>query len=207
MRIEKFVIPMIAGLLFSANAFGQIISQNPSPDVPAPEPQTQTQPVETIQRTERIGRSGTVIQIPRSGALLFAGFDTNGDYIIDRKETAAGVARAFLHADRDNNEILSLVELEGWRVAALGSEHAAPSNFAFAPNFARTVSRGTFTVVLSELADRLDKDDQGDMDGKIALSDLLKDYRPPRQRKNENCIDAIREERRRAEQQCRNNRR
>ena len=203
MRIEKFVIPMIAGLFFSAAASGQIISQTPRPDVPHPEVQT----VETIKHKERIGRSGAVIQIPRSGALLFAGFDTNGDYIIDKEEVAAGIARAFVHADRDNSEILSLVELEGWRVAALGSEHASPSNFAFAPNFVRTVSRETFTAVLMKLADKLDTDDQSEMDGEIALSDLLKDYRPPRQRKNDNCIDAIRDERRRGEQQCRNNRR
>lgn len=203
MPFGKLVISMIAGALFSATASAQIISQTPRPDVPNPEAQT----VETIKHKERIGRSGTVIQIPRSGALLFAGFDTSGDYIIDKTEVTAGITRAFLQADRDNSKILSLVELEGWRVAALGSEHASPSNFAFAPNFARTVSKEMFTKVLMNLADKLDKDDQSEMDGKIALSDLLKDYRPPRQRKNENCIDAIREERRRGEQQCRNNRR
>jgi len=202
MRIGKAVISMTAGLLFAAPVSAQIISQTPRPDVPNPETET----VETIQRKERIGRSGTVIQIPRSGALLFAGFDTSGDYIIDKMEVATGIERAFVQADRDNSGILSLVELEGWRVAALGSEHAAPSNFAFAPNFARTVSRETFTEVISNLAEKLDTDDQGEMDGKILLSDLLKSYSPPRQRKNDNCIDAIREERRRGEQQCRNNR-
>ena len=60
---------------------------------------------------------------------------------------------------------------------------------------------------LLKLADVLDKDDQSEMDGKIALADLLKDYRPRRQQKNDNCVDAVRAERRRAEQQCRNNRR
>jgi len=203
MRIGKFVMVMMTGMLFSATASAQIISQTPRPDVPNPETQT----VETIQHKERIGRSGSVIQIPRSGALLFAGFDTSGNYIIDKAEVAAGIARAFVQADRNNNEVLSLVELEGWRVAALGSEHAAPSNFVFAPDFARTVSRETFTAVLMNLADRLDKDDQSEMDGKISLSDLLRDYRPPRQRKNDNCIDAVRVERRRGEQQCRNSRR
>jgi len=100
-----------------------------------------------------------------------------------------------------------LVELERWRVAALGSEHASPSNFAFAPNFARGVTHDTFTQVLQGLAERLDKDDQSEMDGRIALADLLKDYRPRRHRQQDNCIDKIREERRRAEQNCRNGRR
>ncbi len=205
MRTGKTVILIMFGLLFAAPAWAQIISQTPRPDVP--EPQAETNTVETIEHKERIGRSGTVIQIPRPGALLFAGFDTSGDYIIDKEEVATGIIRAFEHADRNKNGILSLVELEGWRVLALGSEHAAPSNFAFAPNFNRTVTKEMFTAVLMKLADRLDKDDQSELDGKIALSDLLKDYRPLRQRNNDNCIDAVREERRRGEQQCRNGRR
>jgi len=205
MRIGTFVILIMAGLFFAAPALAQVISQTPRPDVPSPETET----VETLEHREPIGSSGTVVQIPRSGALLFAGFDTSGDYIIDKAEVAAGIARAFVQADWDNNGFLSLVELEGWRVAALGSEHAAPSNFAFAPNFARTVSKEKFTTVLMNLADRLDKDDQSEMDGKIALSDLLKDYRPRRQRQHQpdNCADAVRKERRRGEQQCRNSRR
>ena len=202
-----FSLTLMCTFFLGISAQAQIISQTPRPEVPNPEAQT-VQKIETIKRKDPIGRSGTVIQIPRAGALLFAGFDRNGDYIIDRKEVVAGIARAFVVADRDNNQSLSLVELERWRVAALGSEHASPSNFAFAPNFARTVSRETFSEVLTKLADTLDKDDQSEMDGKISLSDLLKDYRPPHQRQNNNnCIDQIREERRRAEQQCRNNRR
>ncbi len=197
------LIGLIGAVFFAVPASAQIISQTPRPDVPNPEAPI----IETIQRKEAIGRSGTVIQIPRSGALLFASFDTSGDYIIDKAEVAAGIVRAFTQADRDNSKSLSLVELEGWRVAALGSEHAAPSNFAFAPNFARTVSLPMFTKVLTDLADRLDTDDQGDMDGKIAMSELLRDYSPPRQRRNDNCIDAVRAERRRGEQQCRQGRR
>lgn len=203
MRIGILVTVILGAAYLAVPSSAQIISQTPRPEVPAEEPEL----VETVKPKERIGRSGTVIQIPRSGAMLFAGFDNDGDYIIDRAEVAAGIARAFVMADKDKNKILSLVELEGWRVAALGSEHASPSNFAFAPNFARSVSRGKFTKVLMDIADKLDTDDQSNVDGKISLSDLLKDYRPPRQRKNDNCIDAIREERRRAEQQCRNSRR
>ncbi len=203
MRIGIWMTTIMATGLLAVPGRAQIISQTPRPEVPA----EQLEIVETIKPKERIGRSGTVIQIPRPGALLFAGFDSNSDYIIERAEVSAGISRAFTRADKDNSRSLSLVELEGWRVAALGSEHAAPSNFAFAPNFARSVSRETFAKVLTDLADRLDKDDQSVMDGKIYLSDLLKNYRPPRQRKNDNCIDQIREERRRAEQQCRNSRR
>ncbi|MCF6220724.1 MAG: hypothetical protein L3J65_06400 [Robiginitomaculum sp.] len=203
MRFGLSVLGLMSTAFLAMPVSGQIISQTPRPEVPDPQAQT----IETIQHKERIGRSGTFIQIPRAGALLFAGFDADGDYIIDKAEVAEGIAKAYVRADKDNSKSLSLVELEAWRVAALGSEHAAPSNFAFAPNFARTVSAQTFTKVIMDLAERLDTDDQGNIDGKIAMSDLLKNFSPPRVRKNDNCIQAVREERRRVEQQCRSTRR
>ncbi len=204
MRLRFLITTLFiaANLTISVNA--QVISQTPRPEIPA---QEQDEIVQTLKSSAPIGHSGTVIQIPRAGALLFASFDTNGDYIIDSKEVEKGIARAFQRADRDADDYLSLVELEAWRVVALGSEHAAPSNFAFAPNFARGVTHEMFVQVLQKLAARLDKDDQSQIDGKIALADLLKDYRPVRHRQQDNCIDKIREERRRAEQNCRAGRR
>jgi len=204
MRLGLYITALFASTSFTVPATSQVIAQTPRPEIPA---QQQDENVETLKTRAPIGHSGTVIQIPRAGALLFASFDANGDYIIDRTEVREGIAQAFLRADRDADEYLSLVELEMWRIAALGSEHAAPSNFAFAPNFARGVTREMFIQVLQELAGRLDKDDQSEMDGKIALADLLKDYRPVRHRQQDNCFDKIREERRRAEQNCRNGRR
>ncbi len=204
MRFGFFIIALLTGAHLAMSASGQVITQTPRPDIPA---QEHDGAVQVLKSPAPIGHSGTVVQIPRAGALLFASFDVNGDYIIDRKEVKAGIAQAFVRADRDGDDYLSLVELERWRVAALGSEHASPSNFAFAPNFARGVTHDTFTQVLQGLAERLDKDDQSEMDGRIALADLLKDYRPRRHRQQDNCIDKIREERRRAEQNCRNGRR
>ncbi len=204
MRLGLFITALFVGASFAIPATSQVIAQTPRPDIPV---QEQDGTVQTLKPSARIGHSGKVIQIPRAGALLFASFDANGDYVIDRKEVETGISQAFGRADRDEDDYLSLVELEMWRVAALGSEHAAPSNFAFAPNFARGVTRETFIQVLQGLAERLDKDDQSEIDGKIALADLLKDYRPVRHRQQDNCIDKIRAERRRAEQNCRNSRR
>lgn len=192
---------LLAGISKPAGA--QIISQTKQPDIVAPE----VGKIETLKPKTQIGRSGEFMKIPRTGALLFAGFDRNGDYKIDHAEITAGIKTAFSYADLDSNGILSLVELERWRVAALGYENATPTNFAFAPNFARTVSRDTFTAVLSGVAETLDKDDQGELDGVIAMSDLLKNYTKRRfQKRDDNCPSRIRQARREVEQQCRNRR-
>ncbi|HHL42211.1 MAG TPA: hypothetical protein ENJ42_01210, partial [Hellea balneolensis] len=127
MKIKSFIISCIALVAFTP-AQAQIISQSPQPEVIT----DAGNEVETLTRRERIGISGTLIKIPRSGALLFAGFDRNMDYRIDRSEVAQGINHAFQVADKDGSGTLSLVELEAWRLAALGSTHAAPGNYAFA---------------------------------------------------------------------------
>lgn len=205
MGCGKIIVLGCASLMLVQSASAQIISQTPRPEVVNPEDIS----VETVKPNAPIGTSGTFIKIPRAGALLFAGFDRDGDYIINRAEVSAGISTAFTHADKDKNGTLSLVELETWRLAALGSSNTTPTNFSFAPNFARTVSQDTFREVLSHVAENLDKDDQGELDGKISMSDLLKNYTPRRARKNQNdksCALRVREARREVEQQCRNGR-
>ncbi len=200
MRLGTLLLTVIGASLFAQTTLAQIISQTPRPDVPEPEDAV----IETVTPNVPLARTGLSILVPRAGALLFAGFDRNSDYTIDRAEVASGIDAAFNRADKDASGILSLVELEGWRVAALGSEMASPTNFVFAPNFARSVTREKFKSVLDGLAGRLDEDDQGNTDGQISLADLLQSYSPPRAQKDpENCLARIRDERRRAEQQCR----
>lgn len=199
------LLGLTGGMIVAPVVSAQIVSQTPRPDVPDPE----TANIEILKPEGRIGRSGNSIKVARNGAMLFAGFDRNSDYIIDKSEVSAGIDRSFAAADVDDSNSISLVELEGWREKALGSLDAAPHNYAFAPNFARTVSPETFRAVLTKMADNLDKDEQGDMDGKIAIADLLKDFRPRVQKSDDgaNCLSRIREERQRVEQQCRNQRR
>lgn len=201
----KSVVLATCALVFAQSAHAQIISQTPRPDIPDPEAAS----VETLTPKARIGTSSNTVTVTRTGALLFAGFDRNGDYEIDTSEVSLGIEQAFLRADTDGTGVLSLVELEEWREKALGSIDATPNNFTFAPNFARTVSPKKFKEVLSKVANNLDKDDDGNMDGIIAMGDLLKARALPSRSRDssaESCVDRIREERRRVEQQCRNSR-
>lgn len=201
----KFVVLTGVALFLTQSAGAQIISQTPRPDVPDPAAAS----VETLTPQARIGSSNNTVIVARTGALLFAGFDRDDDYVIDRTEVSAGIERAFLKADTDGTGLLSLVELEAWRQKALGALDATPNNFAFAPNFARTVTPAKFKEVISKVADNLDKDKDGNMDGKIAMADLMKNMALPtrgRADDDENCMARIRDERRRVEQQCRNSR-
>jgi hypothetical protein len=212
-------IPMITCILAVAivgvmplsaqNSAAQIVSQTPRPDIPPDDGGLEDELVKTVTPRFSSEKIGNFIQIPRAAALLFAGFDQNGDYILDENEVDEGIKRAFKRADKDDSDRLSLVELEAWRVAALGSDNAVPTSFSFAPNFARSVTLEKFTQVLHDIATDLDKNEQGVIDGEISLPDLLKDYRLPRagkKNRGDNCAARIREERRRAEQQCRTRR-
>jgi hypothetical protein len=201
--MKKLVLAALAvpALFLAPIANAQIISQTPRPSVPEADGAS----VEEIKPKGRIGSPGQIIKIARTGALLFAGFDRNDDYIIDAAEVSSGIDRAFYAADNDDDGSLTLVELEDWRLRALGSIDAAPNNFAFAPNFARSVSKEKFREVVTKLAETLDKDPDGNMDGKIAMADLQRNRRAPRAVSDDdgNCMARVREERRRVEQQCR----
>ncbi|MBL4870075.1 MAG: hypothetical protein JKX72_03875 [Robiginitomaculum sp.] len=200
---SKFLIIAIGFAGLSGSASAQIISQTPRPEVIHPEDGT----IETIKPNVPIGRTGNTLKTLRTGALLFAGFDKNSDYVIDATEVSAGILAAFAYADINNNNVLSLVELERWRLEALGYDNATPTSFTFAPNFARTVSLETFSAVLYNVAETLDTDDQGERDGKISMGDLLKNYVLPRtKRGGDNCFDRVRQAKREAEQICRNRR-
>lgn len=186
-------------LFVPATAPAQIISQTPRPEIVIDD----TESIATIETKNRGTRSGQTILTPKAGALLFAGFDRNSDYKIDKTEVKSGIKAAYRFADKDNDGLVTLVELEAWRAAALGSADAAPTNFLFAPNFARTVSLEKFSEVLEKLAAQLDRDAQGEQDGIIEVSSLLRSYSPPRPSGDENCAVRVREERRRVEQLCR----
>lgn len=201
----KSVVLGTCALFLAQSASAQIISQTPRPDVPNPEAGS----IETLTPQARIGASTNTVTVTRTGALLFAGFDRDDDYEIDRTEVSAGIERAFAKADTDSSGVLSLVELEDWRQKALGSMDAMPHNFTFAPNFARTVPPAKFKEVLSKVADNLDEDADGNMDGRIALADLLKSKAlraRGRESEPESCLARVIDERRRVEQQCRNSR-
>ena len=113
------------------------------------------------QELPAIPRVKGPITVIRPAALVFAGFDQNGDYTIDRAEASAGAEQAFDRADKNNNGKVSLFELEDWRAAALGSMDALPGNLNFDTDYDNQVSKSEFQATLMDLYVRHDVDEDG----------------------------------------------
>ena len=107
------------------------------------------------ERGERI--RGPITAISAAG-LLFASFDENADYLVDKNEFADGQALSFTTADRDQNGTLSLFELADWRKLALGSLDAAPANLAFDKDYDQRVTKDEFHNALNYVYNVSDKD-------------------------------------------------
>ena len=136
------------------------------------------------RRGERI--KGPVTSIG-AGAMLFASFDTNNDYKINRVEFSAGRTQAFNSADKDASKTLSLFELEDWRKAALGSLDAAPGNLAFDKDYDQRITRAEFDHALGFVFNVNDKND----DGALTFSELVKVFEMPRRIRVEKEEDPI----------------
>lgn len=109
------------------------------------------------------------ITIIQPAALMFATFDSNRDYQINRAEASAGAADAFSRADKDLSGRVSLFELEDWRTAALGSLDALPGNLNFDTDYDNQISKREFEGAIMSLFDRHDVDE----DGMVKHSELM----------------------------------
>ena len=121
---------------------------------------TPPQKEERPARAERSGQgpnAGPINSIAMGG-LWLAGLDRDGDYLVTRAEFETGKVNAFNAANLDNNQGLSLFELDDWRVKALGSEDASPGRFVFDPDFDQNISQNEFNTTLDGIFTRVDRD-------------------------------------------------
>lgn len=114
----------------------------------------------------------------RPAALVFATFDTNGDYSVDQTELASGHAVTFTRADRDNSGYLSIIEIEAWRRNALGSTDAIPGRMAFDPNLDNRITKAEFGSAFSSLF----RDSDTNEDGKLDFAEMVDVFDMPKRR-------------------------
>lgn len=158
--MKYFYITIAAALSFSAPATAQ--------DAPPPDYSTERLGGE---REERRRPPSTLRKVIPAG-LLYASFDTSGDYAASREELEAGITRSFARADANANSTLSLVELANWREAILGSRDLLPGNTQFDKNFDNQIELGEFAAVLTDLFDAFDENENGQLEFKEMTLDL-----------------------------------
>ena len=129
------------------------------------------------ERGERI--RGPITSIA-AGALLFASYDKNADYLIDADEFSKGQAASFQSADSDKSGTLSLFELEDWRKAALGSLDAAPGNLSFDKDYDQRVTATEFKSALKYVYNVNDKD----ADNQLSFEEMIRVFEIPRGRRS-----------------------
>ncbi|NNC38059.1 MAG: hypothetical protein EX271_05730 [Acidimicrobiales bacterium] len=113
--------------------------------------------------------SGAVTTLNTAG-LLIASFDKDGDLVVNVEEYGGGRDANFMMADGDGNGAISLIELQGWRLHALGSLDASPSNMAFDRNFDQTISRVEFDEMFGHIFETHDVN----ADRELAFSELMR---------------------------------
>ncbi len=126
---------------------------------------------EQLEKNELLVLDPTGPKTTIPAGLLYASFDADGDYLITASELSAGIASSFKTADSNNNDVLSLVELDLWRAAALGSRDVLPGNTQFDKNFDSRISAGEFSGVLSRIFTSADKNG----DGVLGFDELTRD--------------------------------
>ena len=132
--------------------------------------QDKVENLEKRKETPRAERIDGIVSILAPAGLLFASFDTNGDYVIRDTEFSDGAALAFSRADGDKSGGLSLIELQKWREMVLGSLDAQPGNGSFDSNFDSLVTLSEFQDALGFEYERSDKNG----DGVVNFAEMLR---------------------------------
>lgn len=144
--------------------------------------------------TERLGgddarkpRSPTLQRALIPAGLLYASFDTDGDFAASRAELIIGINRSFAAADKNANGTLSLVELAAWREAILGSRDLMPGNTQFDKNFDSQINPSEFQSVLTDIFDRYDRNENDQLEfGEMTKN--LRQIRPSKSRERERSV-------------------
>ena len=114
----------------------------------------------------------TVIAEP--GALLIAGFDSDGDARVTRAEFDAGLKRSFDSADTGHTGSLGYIAYSDWSLRWMGDRNTLPSPFEMDRDGDNKVSWAEFQDRFALIWARFDKN----KDGVIERSELVT-IRPP----------------------------
>ncbi len=94
-------------------------------------------------------------------ALMFVGFDTDGDFRVSTAEIDAGLSREFVRADTNRDGSLQPIEFQNWSNIALGGGQMGPYRLDFDRNVDNVISRDEFDTEIRARAASYDADEDG----------------------------------------------
>lgn len=100
-------------------------------------------------------------KIARPVAILFTGFDINGDLMLSKQELETAIPMEFARADADASGVLTGFELVDWSTLMLGFKEAQPDLRAMDTDMTYTVTSAEFAIALRREFDLLDIDKNG----------------------------------------------
>lgn len=114
-------------------------------------------------------------------ALMFVGFDADGDLSTGAPEVEAGIAREFTRADSNRDNALQPIEFQNWANIVLGGSQMGPFRLDFDRNVDNSITREEFET---EIRGRV-RDYDADENGVLARSEFVRrvgQARPPSER-------------------------
>jgi hypothetical protein len=129
------------------------------------------------------GRDGEPIRALLSAdALMFVGFDADGDLATSGAEIAAGLTREFARADTSGDGALQPIEFQHWSAKSLGGAQMGPYRLDFDRNVDNLITREEFENEIRARA----RDYDGNEDGALTRAEFVRlvgQARPPVERR------------------------
>lgn len=94
-------------------------------------------------------------------AMLFVGFDSDGDLSTNAAEVDAGVQREFARADSNRDGTLQPLEFQNWSNIALGGGQIGPYRLDFDRNVDNAITREEFDNEIHARVRDYDSDENG----------------------------------------------
>lgn len=113
------------------------------------------------------GRAPPSVRVVAPGALIFAGFDRNGDGVISIAEIEAGAELAFTAADRNSDGVITGFEQSDWAAAMNSGQDEIANAMTFDIDLDRSVTKAEFASGLKRIASQIRAD------GDLTFADLL----------------------------------
>ncbi len=127
------------------------------------------------------GENEPIRALLSADALMFVGFDADGDLSTGATEVEAGIAREFTRADSNRDGALTPIEFQNWANVVLGGGQMGPFRLDFDRNVDNSITREEFE---SEIRGRV-RDYDADENGVLARSEFVRrvgQARPPSER-------------------------